>query len=272
MNENNFEYLRDQVKYTGFGESHEETLKEQLQQQPDSFQLKHSQEFGKDKVEATLQFKQSDHTEHRDMYFLNSYDLKLQQDGEKDALRQTFYIGKENNYTLKEAYNMMSGRAVNKDLVNKEGEKYNAWVQMDFKETEQNGNYKLKIFHENYGYNLDEALSKHPIKELANTDDKEKLTESLKKGNRQAATFHIDGKEERRFVEAVPQFKSINVYDGKMQRIRQEQGERQSKGQTQSSKQEQAPGKKAAKSGDEDEAGAIGQPQEQKRKRKTQKL
>ena len=61
----------------------------------------------------------------------------------------------------------MNGRAVNKDLTTKEGQKYNAWVQMDFKDTDSNGNFKMKQFHENYGYNIEQALAKLPIKELA---------------------------------------------------------------------------------------------------------
>ncbi len=39
----------------------------------------------------------------------------------------------------------MEGRSVNKDLTNKEGQVYNAWVQMDFKQSDDNGNFKLSI-------------------------------------------------------------------------------------------------------------------------------
>lgn len=55
--------------------------------------------------------------------------------------------------------------AVDKDLTNKEDMAYNAWLQMDFKQTE-NGNFKIKQFHQKYGFELDKALEKHPIKEL----------------------------------------------------------------------------------------------------------
>src|ERR1044071_3286238 len=117
------------------------------------------------------------------MYFFNSYQLNLKQENTSDIMKQTFYINKGNNITLKEAYNLMNGRAVNKDLTSKEGQVYNAWIQMDFKQTENNGNYKLKQFHQNYGYNLVNALAKYPIKELSNEQDKTRLVESLQKGN-----------------------------------------------------------------------------------------
>ena len=51
----------------------------------------------------------------------------------------------------------MSGRAINKDLTTKEGQLYNAWMQMDFKETDKNGNYQLKQYHTNYGYDLEKS-------------------------------------------------------------------------------------------------------------------
>jgi hypothetical protein len=41
--------------------------------------------------------------------------------------------------TLKEAFNLLEGRAAHKELSGKEG-KFNAWIQLDFKEKEENGN------------------------------------------------------------------------------------------------------------------------------------
>jgi hypothetical protein len=155
-------------------------------------------------------------------------------------MEQTFYIGKGNNITLKEAYNLMSGRAVNKDLTTKEGQVYNAWLQMDFKHTDSNGNHKLKQFHQNYGFNLEQVLAKYPIKELVSEQDKSRLLESLQKGNRQSVTFIQDSKEQKHFVEANPRFKSITVYDSNMQRLgsRQSKDEKQAPGESNTIKQE----------------------------------
>ena len=129
---------------------------------------------------------------------------------------------------------MLSGRAVNKDLVNRENEGYNSWVQLNFKETDNAGNYKLKHFTENYGYNIEDALGKYPIKELANAEDKSKLIDSLQKGNRQSVTFSVNGAEQKHFIEANPQFKSLTVYDGSMKRVRQDQKEGETTGQSSS--------------------------------------
>ena len=235
MNQKNFEFLKDQVKYSGFGESLENDLKANLQKQAPEFTLQHQTSFGKDQVSSELHFKRSTQS---DLYFLNSYEAKLKKENQKEALKQTFYINKNGgNITLKEAYNLMDGRAVNKDLTNKEDKAYNAWLQMDFKQTENNGNFKIKQFHQKYGFELDKALEKHPIKELNVEFDKRKLMESLQKGNRQVVTFEKDGVE-KKFIQAAPQFKSITVYDENMKRVSNKQ--EKSESQQQAAQQDQS--------------------------------
>lgn len=261
MNEKNFEYLRDQVKYSGFGEGLEGILKENLKEQQPEFKLNHQATYGDTTANVTLNFKKS---EQSDMYFFNSYKMDLSKENTKESLEQTFYINKGNNITMKEAYNLMEGRAVNKDLTNKEGQVYNSWVQMDFKEADTNGNFKLNQYHQNYGYDLENALSKHPIKELETPKYKEDLMDSIKKGNRQSVTFVKDGNEIKQYVEANPQFKTINVYDSNMKRIdnRQSKEEKQTEGETKLAKQE------AKKQNQSDDTDGSEVPQEKKRRKK----
>lgn len=222
MNEKNFEYLRDQVKYSGFGDGLESQLRDNIKQQPAAFKLQHQATFGKDEVSSELHFKRSATT---DMYFFNSYDASLKRDQQAEKMNQSFYVGKDNNITLKESYNLMSGRAVNKDLTNKEGKIYNAWLQMDFKQTDNAGNFKLKQFHSNYGFDLEKELAKHPIKELQNAQDKSRMLDSLQKGNRQAVTFVENGNEQRRYIEANPQFKSVTIFDANMHKLQNRQSQ-----------------------------------------------
>jgi len=51
------------------------------------------------------------HAENSDRYYFNSYNLSLQKAGENEPVKQTFYVGKDNTFTLKEGYNLMAGRA-----------------------------------------------------------------------------------------------------------------------------------------------------------------
>jgi hypothetical protein len=265
MNPKNFEFLRDQVKFTGFGDALENELKEKVQKQTSEFQLYHNAKFGNDVATATLHFKKS---EQSDMYFFNRYDLTLKQESNPDMMKQTFYINKGSNITLKEAFNLMSGRAVNKDLTNKEGQVYNAWVQMDFKETDKNGNYQLKHFHQNYGFDLEKELVKHPIKELAGEQEKARLIESLQKGNRQAVTFLKEGAEQRVYIEANPRFKTINVYDSSMQRIHS-QSQKEKNAPEQSVKQE---AKKESRKQGADEGDGFDQPKQKRSRKKGQSI
>lgn len=237
MNQKNFEYLKDQVKFTGFGEGLKNELKEKMQKQTPKFMLLHQASFGKDETVSTLHFRKSDQSE---MYFFNKYDVTFKSENKPEAVSQTFYLNKGNSITLKEAYNLMNGRAVNKDLTNKEGQIYNAWIQLDMKNSEQNGNFKIKQFHQNYGFDLEKALSKLSIKELSNENEKTALLNSLQKGNRQAVTISQNGSDQRQFIEANPQFKSINIYDTNMNRqaSRQKKQEAQAQGENQSSKKE----------------------------------
>ena len=71
------------------------------------------------------------------MYFFNRYDATLEK-ANKEQLSHTIYLNKGQGITMKETYNLLNGRAVNTDLTNKAGEKYNAWIQLDLeKKNEQ---------------------------------------------------------------------------------------------------------------------------------------
>jgi hypothetical protein len=174
MNEQNFNYLKDQVKYTGFGDTLEVQLKENMMKGLPQFELEHQALIGKDVATATLHFRKSD---TQDNYFFNGYDLHLKQEGQAQGLKQTFHMGYDNNITFKEGYNLLSGRSVHKEMakivdsvkndskrLEAKGEKYNAWLKMDLSDKDQNGNFKIKQYHQNYGFDLETVLSKYTIK------------------------------------------------------------------------------------------------------------
>ncbi|WP_345329452.1 hypothetical protein [Mucilaginibacter defluvii] len=276
MNEKNYDYLKNSVKFTGFGEELSKELYAKMSTGEKDFSLIHNAKFGNDATTTVLYFKKSNET---DNYFFNSFDISLKKQNE-EAINQTFYMGKENNVTLKEAYNLLSGRAIHKELnkLEKQGErwvatdeKYNAWVQLDFKQTDKNGNYATKQFHDGYKFDLEKAVAKHPIKELENIDSKSNLLRSLERGNVQSVTFVIDGQEQKRFIEANPQFWKVNVYDHNMQRLDVKQTARES--QTQAQSQAQSDG--VTKATNKQAAETEDSPQQQAakpRKKRSQKV
>lgn len=246
----NQEFLSKKVMYSGFGNALDEQINANLEKGLEKFQITHQASFGKSEIEAVLSFNKS---KESDLYFFNQYQLKIQPENGADEMRQTFFIGKENNITLKEAYNMMNGRAVFKEWNKLENvgdeqrprfvateEKYKAWVQLDFKEADTYGNYKQVKFHENYGFNLEAEVSKISLQELGNPDYKKQLLESLQKGNLQSATLISEEGESKVFLQAKPQFKRIGVYDEHMKEIEVTMG--QKAGQSQSQKNNQKVG------------------------------
>ncbi len=219
MNEKNFEYLKDNIKYMGFGEKLNDQLENNLNQGKDEFQLNFTTEINKKPLEANLNFRKSDET---DMYFFNSYNASLQRSN-GDKVDQTFYLNKSKGVTAKEAYNLLEGRAVHKELISKETkEPYKAWIQLDFKERDKNNNHKVDQFHENYGFDLKAAVSKFPITDLKDAEKEKALLQSLQKGNIQSVTLEKDGSSHKMFIEANPQFKTLNLFDGQMKRVQKE--------------------------------------------------
>ena len=219
MNTKNLEFLKEGIKYLGFGEGLNNKLTEEVSSGKGEFQLRTENQYGREKVSYALDFKKSDQS---DMYFFNKYSATLQGQENGQDKSQTFFIKKNSGVTAKEAYNLLNGRSVNKDLTNQEGEKYNAWLQIDWNQKDNIGNQKFKMIHQAYGFNLDNVLSKHAIKELNDPTTKDRLMKSLERGNLHQVTFQRGDKEEKMFIEANPQFKAVNLYDANMKKVYQE--------------------------------------------------
>lgn len=210
MNQKNFEYLKDQLKYTGFTDQLSEQLLSSMQKRLPAFSLQYKARFGGDELTASLNFQRSAGGE---MYFFNSYLASLKNKDQSQKLNQLFYIRPSGSITLKEAFNLLQGRAVEKQFINRQGEPYRAWVQLDFKNTDLQGNFKVRQFHQNYGYDLSAQVSKLSLKELGDDLSKSRLLESLRRGNRQQVTLLDQGQEHKLYIEASPQFKAIIAYD-----------------------------------------------------------
>lgn len=219
MNTQNLDYLKSNLKYFGFGERMNADLEKNIKSQKEEFKLNCEIPHFNSKMNYVLHFKKSDKT---DMYFFNKYDASLSNTQKDLKTDQAFYINKGNGITAKEAFNLLEGRSVHKDLVNKAGEKYKAWIKVDFNSPDEKGGFKLQQFSEKYGYDLEKTLTAYPIKEFADPEQKRNLLSSLEKGNVQQVVMNKDGKESKYFIEAVPQYKNINVYDQKMHTVKRQ--------------------------------------------------
>jgi hypothetical protein len=218
MNNENFQYLSDNLKYMGFGENLKTDLEKNLNEGKADFQLHYKAEINKKPFEVAMNFRKSDSS---DMYFFNNYHASLEK-GKDEKAEQTFYLNKGKGVTGKEAFNLLDGRSVHKDLVTKEGQPYKAWMKLDFENKDKNNNFEVKQFHEKYGFDLKAAVEKFPITDLKEPDKEKALMQSLQKGNVQSVTIEKDGSSHKMFIEADPQFKKVNLYDSNMKLVAKE--------------------------------------------------
>jgi len=251
INMKNYDYLKNQVKFLGFGENLDKSIQENMNAGEDTFTIPHQTKFGEDEVSSTLHFSKS---RESDLYFLNGFDLALKQPGKEDVLTQSYFVGKENNYTLKERYNMLDSRAVFKELNKLEevgdGDKkklvasdqtYKSWKDLDFKQTDKYGNFLPKTMF----WDHVRALEKYPIKELETPYDSTRLIASLEKGNLTRVTLMKDGEEIKGTMAANPRQDRFDFYDGSNQRLEVKQIVKQ-----QAQKKEQANDLGVQKQGD----------------------
>ncbi len=220
MNTQNAEFLKKSLLNLGFGESLNAELDKKMEAKTPEFMLALRHEFNQKNVDYVLHFKAGD---NKEMYFFNRYDATIpHKDDPAKNINQTFYINKGSGITAKEAFNLMEGRAVHKTLTNLESKKYQAWITLDDQNLTENGNKKLKHFHENYGYDIEKVLAGKGIKELESNEAKNDLLRSLKKGNAQQITVASESGNTKYFVAANPQYKTVDLFDEHMKKIKRE--------------------------------------------------
>ena len=221
MNAQNSEFLKKSLLNLGFGDKLNAELDKQISAKTPEFKLGLQHEFNQKTIDYTLHFKAGDNQE---MYFFNKFDATVNhKDDPAKNIDQTFFINKGSGITAKEAFNLMEGRAVHKQLYNLEGQKYQAWLTLDDKNLTDNGNKKIKHYHENYGFDIDKVIAGKGIKELEDPKAKDELMYSLKKGNAQQVTVASEEGDKKYFIAANPQFKTVDLFDQHMKKVKREE-------------------------------------------------
>lgn len=215
MQEENVEFLKNNVKYLGFGEQISEDMVKQINAGNPEFTLETSSIHWDKTIDYKLHFRQSEETGR---YFFNRYEAKLTDADSDKVLNQTFYIQKGKGFTAKEAYNLLEGRFVHKEMLNKENEKYTAHMKLDFDQTDDRGNFKFVRYSEAYGYKLEDTLAKVPIKEMQDADAREQLIKSLDRGNLQMVTIDTGDHLGRYYITPDP-VKGLNMFDEKFKAV-----------------------------------------------------
>lgn len=208
----NAEVLRNTLQRTGFGNLIPK-MEENIAKGQALFSIPVSQYVSeKERLDYNLSFSK----DHNGAYRFDGYKAELHNGQKQDIKRQQYFgMDTEHGVTATQAYNLLSGRAVMKEQSFDQGK----WMQLDFNDKDMQGNFKVREFHAAYGYDLLKTLQQLPLKELQEHRNTQKLLDGLKTGERKAVSFVKDGKEQRFFIEANPQHKSINIYDEHAKKI-----------------------------------------------------
>ena len=219
-------YLKNQVKYLGMGESeklHKDLENAILSPEKDvNVQVEYN---NPDKLMKgnTISFNLHIGKGEQGGVFLNSYTANLtMKNGEERT--QSFKVQKENNITAKEAINLLEGRAVKieHDRVDKEtGElsRTESFIKLKLKdEKTEYGNYKYEWYNKGYGVDVDDIMKKSNLV-FADDTQRERTKKHLEKGNITEVSFVHDKKEIKGFAVLNPQYKQLNLYDNGMNRL-----------------------------------------------------
>lgn len=216
------DYLKNQLKYLGFGESEDlhKKLEDGVQntKEKEYFQIAVKSDKTQQSNEANfiLNFYKSD----KGGVYLNSFKGFLK-DSKGEEKIHSFGV---NNFTAKEAINLLEGRAVKTQFTNKHtNEMEDVFVKLKLNEEKNEfGNYKMQVYNKNYGIDTKDIVEKSKL--VFNGDEAEKIKDlvikSLEKGNIVNVKFKNDNNQEMNGKAVLnPQYKTINLYDEQMNRI-----------------------------------------------------
>lgn len=216
---NQVEYLKNQLKYLGFGEGEKlhQDLESGMNATNKQFEISTSSDrtMKGNQVDFTLKFNKSENGG----VFLNSYQAVLTvDDGETKS--QNFAVNKENTFTAKEVVNLLEGRTVKIEFHNPKTEQLEpAFVKLNFAEPKtEKGNYNFQNFYKNYGVDTVQIVEKSNLI-FDKPEYKETTIKSLEKGNIVKVKFEQEGQTIDGKAVLNPQYKNLSLYDQDMNRI-----------------------------------------------------
>lgn len=220
MNLKNLEYIKSGLRELGFGDKLYPDLEIGISKSRPRFSFLSKAKIGDQEMISSIHIEKSTQS---DKYRITKYDAMIKKEPSVyDNKVHTFYINKNTGVTLKEAFNLLEGRAVLKPAIRKNGTIENTWIQLDLKKEDRVGNFVVNKYGGTHNFDLQKSLAELPIMEMKRASTKEALIHSLQKGNLEQVTIARGGVQEKMFIEASPQSKTVKVYDGKMQKLEKE--------------------------------------------------
>ena len=212
MKPENLKFLSDQILYCGFGKELEKKLQNAMTKGKDEFSLNTKISYATFDGEKEASYKLNFKKGNDDMYFFNSYHITLNNETAK-----MFVNRGEKNITSKEAFNLMEGRPVYRELQTKGGEKYNAWVQIK-PETLKEDNVRYQLYNDKYGFDAKaaiNAINEHGFYFNFNSDN---TISNLKKGN--LVEIHDADRATKLLVAANPGERGLSIFNGSGEQLK----------------------------------------------------
>lgn len=213
------EYLKNQLKYMGFGEDSKlhNDLEAGINSQDKQFQIATNSDkvLPGNKADFTLNYNKSE----SGGIYLNSYDAALT-NSKSETVTQKFPVKKDNYFTAKEAVNLMEGRAVKNDFFNSKTQKTEtAFFKLNLDEPKNEfGNYDFQTFYKNYGIDTKAIVDKSNMI-FDKSEYKDNVIASLEKGNVVKVKFELENKIIEGKAILNPQYKNLSLYDNDMTRL-----------------------------------------------------
>lgn len=211
------EYLKNQIKYLGFGESPQ--MHKQLENEIKSDKLQFSISTASEKtlpgnkMEYQLNFRKGD-----DKVFLNSFDATLTTN-KNEVRTHNFNTQGKIQFTAKEALNLLEGRSVKKEFESNDNQKQESFIRLDLKgDKNEFGNYKTEFYNKEYGVDVEKIVSNSDFI-FDKPEQKDYLIKALEKGNVASAKFKHNNEVIEGKAVLNPQYKNIQLYSERMQRL-----------------------------------------------------
>lgn len=207
MEQKRFDFLHSALKYLGFGVNTQlnRDLEEHINQGDPSFELEIEVSYdGITRLTARLFFSRSRNKLY-DVYFFNKYKAQLYDPAKpEEIVERMFYIEESRRgVTLKQAYNLLQGRFVQRKIVDQNGETYLRWLHLEEKARDSDGYPYLRQIKQQF--DLEKALDIYPIEGLNSQELRDRICSSLRRGNLHPVTIvHGKGKTEDLLLYANP--------------------------------------------------------------------
>lgn len=198
----NLENLANQLQLIGFKETFI-NVERHIMNKEDRFSVMHTgYRNEKECIECKLDFEKKSEGK----YQFEGLTAVLKNDHKPtDEISHYFKIGEQQCFTLKEVYNLLSGRAVMQNQI---------WKQFDLNDKLTTGSYRIKEFKPDCAFDPERLIQNLPLKESINEHEIKRVIDDLSEGSRAPVNLvSEDGQLIKCYIQADPQFKSLHIFD-----------------------------------------------------------